>query len=391
MTRSLIKSTRMVISNSIPVPCEEPVIDRDASQDIGAVGPVSIERVQTSFEDLQPYLGDVVGFPEIGFARKTEMAENKRMSDKNLETVSLPFNCSLNYSRINISTFKRTHPFLRSARYLTELNVELNSDCTKDCILIYNNESSEEKILLHLDVKPRKQETSDRKHISELLVVDLVEHIKGLYEDPRERLIHHMMRTFQFENKKLRCNRKIDESKDEYLLNIMPTFDTVHVSNFGNTNWTLTPDDFKVFCKRVKNIYFLVTLREKNIKFDEAFEFEKLCSHCSSNWLDIENLLARENKMTDLQLTNVTEEDVNKILTQWINGIPSALSAALLFVSNPTSDLVIFKDIAAKKIYEKESSDDTDKKCKYFNIYRKCDGKEATVSLTNGLIALNIF
>ncbi|PIC17192.1 hypothetical protein B9Z55_023521 [Caenorhabditis nigoni] len=276
--------------------------------------------------------------------------------------------------------------------YLPELNVDLNSDSTEDCILIYNNEISEEKIMLNPNAKPRKQEISGRKHMSELSVVDLVKHIKRPYEDPRENLIHHLMQTFQFKKKKLRCYRKMDESNDKYLLNIMETFDKVYVSNVGNRNWALTPEDFKVFCKRVKDIFFCLTLKEKIFKFDKAFESEKLYSHCDSNWLDIENLLARENKMKHLQLTDVTEQDVNKILTQWINGTSAVLNSAWFYVLNGTSDLVIFKDIAAKKIDEKESkSDDTDKKCKIFKIYRKCDGKEATVSFTNRLITLYSF
>ncbi|CAO4366665.1 unnamed protein product [Caenorhabditis nigoni] len=72
------------------------VIDHDADEDIESVGPVSILRVQTSFEDLQPYLEDLVGTPEIGFARKSELAENKR-SLNYPESLILPFNCSLNY------------------------------------------------------------------------------------------------------------------------------------------------------------------------------------------------------------------------------------------------------------------------------------------------------
>ncbi|CAO4366698.1 unnamed protein product [Caenorhabditis nigoni] len=71
------------------------VIDRDASQDVGAVGPVVIERVQATFEDLQPYRRDIVGYPEIGFTRKSEMMENKRRL--RLENYILPFNCSTDY------------------------------------------------------------------------------------------------------------------------------------------------------------------------------------------------------------------------------------------------------------------------------------------------------
>ncbi|CAO4384277.1 unnamed protein product [Caenorhabditis nigoni] len=263
--------------------------------------------------------------------------------------------------RLNLSTCKRTQPFLRSARYLSELNIELKSDATKDCILIYENKISEEKIMLNLDAKPRKQETSDRKHISEHSVVELVEHIECPYEDPRENLIHHMIQTFQFKTKKLTCKRKIDGSKDKYLLNIVENFDEVYVSNAGNIDWTPTSEDFKMFCKRVKDIDFCMTLREggKNFKFDEALECEKLWIHDDSRWLDIDNLLARENKMTRLNLNNATEEDVNKILTQWINGNPTVLNSASLAVSNRTSDPVIFKDIAAKEIVEEQSKPST--------------------------------
>ncbi|UMM19876.1 hypothetical protein L5515_015300 [Caenorhabditis briggsae] len=72
------------------------VIDLNTPQDIGSVGPVSTLRVQTSFEDLQPFLGNLVGFAEIGYAREPEMVENKR-SLNYLESLTLPFNCSLDY------------------------------------------------------------------------------------------------------------------------------------------------------------------------------------------------------------------------------------------------------------------------------------------------------
>ncbi|UMM40580.1 hypothetical protein L5515_017150 [Caenorhabditis briggsae] len=94
---------------------------------------------------------------------------------------------------------------------MTELTVELNKDDTKDFILIYKNENSEEKIMLHLDSKPKQEETSDKKRTSVLLVVDLVKHIKGPYEDPKELLVQHMMKTFEFTKKTLDCNRKIDD------------------------------------------------------------------------------------------------------------------------------------------------------------------------------------
>ncbi|CAO4366696.1 unnamed protein product [Caenorhabditis nigoni] len=71
------------------------VIDRDASQEVGAVGPVVIERVQATFEDIQPYRRDIVGYPEIGYTRKSEMMENKRRL--RLENLFLPFNCSTDY------------------------------------------------------------------------------------------------------------------------------------------------------------------------------------------------------------------------------------------------------------------------------------------------------
>ncbi|PIC47920.1 hypothetical protein B9Z55_007094 [Caenorhabditis nigoni] len=83
------------------------VIDHDADEDIESVGPVSILRVQTSFEDLQPYLEDLVGTPEIGFARKSELAENKR-SLNYPESLTLPFNCSLHYlgwSEVQVKEF----------------------------------------------------------------------------------------------------------------------------------------------------------------------------------------------------------------------------------------------------------------------------------------------
>ncbi|PIC17181.1 hypothetical protein B9Z55_023514 [Caenorhabditis nigoni] len=259
---------------------------------------------------------------------------------------------------------------------MTELNVKLNEDDTEDSILIYKNETSEEKIMLHLDAKPRKQKRSDGKHISELLVVDLVKHIKGPYEDPRELLVQHLMKTFQYV---------------QYVLNIMPKFDKVWLSNVVNFNWTLTKEDIRVFCKRVKDISISLILREEEnkFKFDEALECEKLWIHDDSDWLDIEKLLTRENKMKHLQLCNVTEQDVNNIFTQWINGPTSVLSSVWFSVKNPTSDIVILKDISANEITDLNSErDNTNKTSKRFKINRKCDGKLAMVTIGDGIITL---
>ncbi|CAO4387313.1 unnamed protein product [Caenorhabditis nigoni] len=59
------------------------VIDRNTPQDIES--------------DLQPYLEDLVGFTDIGYARKSEIAKNKRHLDADIESLILPFNCFLNY------------------------------------------------------------------------------------------------------------------------------------------------------------------------------------------------------------------------------------------------------------------------------------------------------
>ncbi|PIC47922.1 hypothetical protein B9Z55_007095 [Caenorhabditis nigoni] len=84
------------------------VIDRNTPQEIESLGPVTILRVQTSFEDLQPYLEDLVGIPEIGYARKSEIVENKRRLNADWESLTLPFNCSLNYlgwSEVQVKEF----------------------------------------------------------------------------------------------------------------------------------------------------------------------------------------------------------------------------------------------------------------------------------------------
>ncbi|CAO4366667.1 unnamed protein product [Caenorhabditis nigoni] len=84
------------------------VIDRNTPQEIESSGTVSILRVQTSFEDLQPYLEDLVGIPEIGYARKSEIVENKRSLNADWESLILPFNCSLNYlgwSEVQVKEF----------------------------------------------------------------------------------------------------------------------------------------------------------------------------------------------------------------------------------------------------------------------------------------------
>ncbi|CAP30213.2 Protein CBG10948 [Caenorhabditis briggsae] len=74
------------------------VIQEDVPQDTEAMGPVSIVRKQTEFNDLQPYLGDIVGLTEIGFAKKTEMTANKRkLGGDRMDNLILPFNCSMGW------------------------------------------------------------------------------------------------------------------------------------------------------------------------------------------------------------------------------------------------------------------------------------------------------
>ncbi|PIC17577.1 hypothetical protein B9Z55_023773 [Caenorhabditis nigoni] len=141
-------------------------------------------------------------------------------------------------------------------------------------IIIYDNRDSEERIMLQENAKPRKQSWRWRKSISDLLVVDLVQFIKGDHDDLGERLIRHLIEVFQFEIKTIRVERKLDEST-KYLWNILPTFDRALVTNFG-TDWDATNEDFQTFCKKFKDIIFNMVSDEKDLKFDEAFETEKL-------------------------------------------------------------------------------------------------------------------
>ncbi|PIC17174.1 hypothetical protein B9Z55_023508 [Caenorhabditis nigoni] len=173
-----------------------------------------------------------------------------------------------------------------------------------------------ERILLHEDAELSEQDV--REQVTKLSAADLVEHIRSPDEDPKECLVRHMIQTFIFKKKTLICNRKMDKLNDEYLLNIMGTFDKVYVSNFMK-EWTVTPKDIRLFCERVKDIDFTLNFKEgeKNFKFDKAFESEELnATYYDYCWLDIDNLLAREHKMKCLELQNVTEQDVNSILTQ---------------------------------------------------------------------------
>ncbi|CAO4370906.1 unnamed protein product [Caenorhabditis nigoni] len=74
------------------------VIDLDMPDEIAAHGPVSIQRVQASYDDLGPFLGDIIGLEEIGFARGMEIAECKRRLNY-LQDLKLPFNCCLQYRK----------------------------------------------------------------------------------------------------------------------------------------------------------------------------------------------------------------------------------------------------------------------------------------------------
>ncbi|ULT81075.1 hypothetical protein L3Y34_011148 [Caenorhabditis briggsae] len=76
------------------------VIHRDEPDEIAARGPVSVQRVLALHNDLEPYLGDIIGFKEIGFVIKTDIAEDKRnLNAEYLEGLILSFNCCLDYKK----------------------------------------------------------------------------------------------------------------------------------------------------------------------------------------------------------------------------------------------------------------------------------------------------
>ncbi|PIC18952.1 hypothetical protein B9Z55_024662 [Caenorhabditis nigoni] len=73
------------------------VIEEDPPQDTAADGYVSIVRVQAAWDDLHPYMEDLVGLVEIGFARKTDMEAYKIwLGGDRMKNLILPFNCSMN-------------------------------------------------------------------------------------------------------------------------------------------------------------------------------------------------------------------------------------------------------------------------------------------------------
>ncbi|CAP35161.1 Protein CBG17530 [Caenorhabditis briggsae] len=73
------------------------VIPWNAPEEIPAHGPVSIQRVTASCNDLLPFLGDLIGFEEIGFAKNHEIENAK--SNLNAEGLILPFNCCHDYKK----------------------------------------------------------------------------------------------------------------------------------------------------------------------------------------------------------------------------------------------------------------------------------------------------
>ncbi|PIC16870.1 hypothetical protein B9Z55_023318 [Caenorhabditis nigoni] len=73
---------------------------RDEPDEIPAHGPVSVHRVAASYDDLVPYLGDIIGFKEIGLVTRTDIAEAKRnLNDEYTKGLILPFNCCLDYKK----------------------------------------------------------------------------------------------------------------------------------------------------------------------------------------------------------------------------------------------------------------------------------------------------
>ncbi|CAO4384978.1 unnamed protein product [Caenorhabditis nigoni] len=275
---------------------------------------------------------------------------------------------------------------VKRARYWTSLSLELHEDREKDFIEVLNNSTREEKILLHNAAVTREHLVHD-KLVVEHSVRDLSEKIKSDIEDPRERVLHHLLETFQFKSKTLTCNRVIDEQNDSFLWNSIPKFDYVYLSRgciFSDEYITMTPAEIELFFKKIRSSHYIVNTNvdDKNYKFQKAIGCQTLRLFFRSEWLELDNILTREENLYHIQLNKLSDGQANSLLKQWINGCRSNSLSMDLSAEHTFSDAETFKNIKLTAWKPIENDKDpynlgVDGKIAYFR--RKCDGKLASV------------
>ncbi|PIC17579.1 hypothetical protein B9Z55_023775 [Caenorhabditis nigoni] len=286
----------------------------------------------------------------------------------------------------HLSVFRAFRRNVKSARHWSELSLELSEDCEKDCIYVLDNETKEEKILLHRSAVAREHLVND-KLVMEHSVTDLGEKIESEYKDPRERVLRLLLETFQFKTKTLKCRRAINEQNDSFLWNSIPMFEFVHLSRkpvWFDEDIAMTPEEIEIFFKRIKSDHFtlIVSVDDNNYKFQSAVGLQCLKLQCSSEWLELDNILSRESNLSNIELCKLSDSQVNRMLQQWINGEHNNLKFMTLYAEYKYSNAKAFKGIDTKAW--EPSEDDKDQKPlgkngKLACIRRKCDGKLAKV------------
>ncbi|PIC17578.1 hypothetical protein B9Z55_023774 [Caenorhabditis nigoni] len=282
----------------------------------------------------------------------------------------------------HLSTFRAFRRNAGKRRYWTELCLKLEKDSEKDCIDVLQNETRVERILLHNDAVASEHRAGDKLVVAHS-VTDLAKKIKGKHEDPREHVLRHLLQVFHFKTKKLDCKRDINEQKDSFVWNSIPMFDMVYLS--GGSFWSsdhinMASEEIEIFLRRIKSDYYgiAVSVDDKSYKCRRAFGTQCLRLQHTTNWLEIDNILARENNLMNIDLCKLSDSQANSMLKQWIYGNCGDFLVMMLNAEHTFSEAETFKDIDLKAW--EPSEEDEDPKLlgqtgKLACIRRKCDGE----------------
>ncbi|PIC17571.1 hypothetical protein B9Z55_023769 [Caenorhabditis nigoni] len=297
----------------------------------------------------------------------------------------------------HLSTFRAFRKTPNRRTYWTKICLKLQKESEKDYICVVQKETRDERILLDRNAVAREHRVGNKLFV-EHSVTDLAKKIESDIEDPRERVLHHLLQTFQFKIKRLTCNRVIDEQNDSFLWNSIPMFDSVYLSKglvILDEYITMKSEEIEIFLKMIKSaIYTLaVNVDDKNYKFQRALGCQFLDLRYCAGWFEIDNILARENNLMDIRLCKLSDSQTNCILKQWIDGNRSDLMFMKIYAEHAFSDAEVFKDIDSKAWEPSEKVEDpklSGQTGKLACIKRKCDGRMATVWSYSKLLFFSI-
>ncbi|CAO4375381.1 unnamed protein product [Caenorhabditis nigoni] len=274
---------------------------------------------------------------------------------------------------------KRSKQMVHNAKYpVISIDFMFTEDSTNDHIEVEHEYDKFLKISLWSWNVPNER---DPNTIDGLELANLIDEPS---DDYRKKICAHLLFAFHFRWTSVKIERNIENLSDLFLWDIRKKFDDVEVRL---SLWLeITPEDlhFVLNSLDAKQYYLIFSLNDSNYKYREPLGCEHLEVPGSIQWLDTDDFLKRNPSMKQLCLKNLTGEQINDLIKQWINGEAIGLDNMVFFYGIPYPENLILDEIVTMetKLTEEQARRIFglwDNRGRTVDIHRTIDGQIATV------------